>query len=85
MHCGVANAAFAASPDLGNFSGNKVGDKDEASTKSLWGAKSGRAAQIWENRAGFTFFYGPGEAQLAQVGAKVNLAPPAGTAGGHNP
>ena len=31
--------------------------------------------QAWKDRPGFTFFQGPGETQLIQSGARVNLAP----------
>ena len=82
---------FAASTDLGNFSGTKQGDKEyEAMVTRIHdvvlrhGIRLG-GPQAWENRAGFSFFQGPGEAQLIQLGAKVNLAPPAATDGGHNP
>jgi len=30
--------------------------------------------QAWKDRPGFTFFQGPGETQLIQSGARVNLA-----------
>jgi hypothetical protein len=31
--------------------------------------------QAWKGRPGFSFFQGPGETQLIQVGAHVNLLP----------
>ncbi|HTW64983.1 MAG TPA: aldolase/citrate lyase family protein [Bryobacteraceae bacterium] len=88
---GVANAEkiasvpgvdviFAASVDLGNFSGHKQGDPEyEALVKRIHdvtlahGIKLG-GPQSWNNRAGFTFFQGPGETQLIRIGAKVNLS-----------
>jgi hypothetical protein len=30
--------------------------------------------QAWKDRAGFTFFQGPGETQLIRIGAKANLS-----------
>lgn len=88
---GVANAEkiasvpgidviFAASVDLGNFSGHKQGDPQyEALVKRIHdvtlahGIKLG-GPQAWNNRAGFTFFQGPGETQLIRIGAKANLS-----------
>jgi len=88
---GVANAEkiasvpgvdviFAASVDLGNFSGHKQGDPAyEALVKRIHdvtlehGIKLG-GPQFWNNRAGFSFFQGPGEAQLIRIGAKSNLS-----------
>ncbi len=88
---GVANAEkiasvpgvdviFAASVDLGNFSGHKQGDPQyEALVKRIHdvtlahGIKLG-GPQAWKDRAGFTFFQGPGETQLIRIGAKANLS-----------
>jgi 2-keto-3-deoxy-L-rhamnonate aldolase RhmA len=88
---GVANAEkiasvpgidviFAASVDLGNFSGHKQGDPEyDALVKRIHdvtlahGIKLG-GPQAWNNRAGFTFFQGPGEAQLIRIGGKANLS-----------
>ncbi len=88
---GVANAEkiasvpgvdviFAASVDLGNFSGHKQGDPEyEALVKRIHdvtlqhGIKLG-GPQAWNTRAGFTFFQGPGEAQLIRIGAKASLS-----------
>ncbi len=71
---------FAASVDLGNFSGHKQGDPEyDALVKRIHdvtlahGIKLG-GPQAWNNRAGFTFFQGPGEAQLVRIGAKANLS-----------
>jgi len=70
---------FAASVDLGNFSGHKQGDPDyEALVKRIHdvtlahGIRLG-GPQAWKDRPGFTFFQGPGEAQLIRLGAKSNL------------
>jgi 2-keto-3-deoxy-L-rhamnonate aldolase RhmA len=72
---------FAASTDLGNFSGYKQGDKEyEALVTRIHdvvlehGIRLG-GPQAWMDRPGFTFFQAPGEPQLIQMGAKVNLAP----------
>jgi 4-hydroxy-2-oxoheptanedioate aldolase len=71
---------FAASVDLGNFSGHKQGDPQyEALVKRIHdttlqhGIRLG-GPQSWNNRAGFTFFQGPGETQLIRIGAKANLS-----------
>jgi 2-keto-3-deoxy-L-rhamnonate aldolase RhmA len=72
---------FAASTDLGNFSGHKQGDKEyEAMVTRIHdvtlqhGIRLG-GPQAWKDRPGFTFFQAPGEPQILQLGAKVNLAP----------
>jgi 2-keto-3-deoxy-L-rhamnonate aldolase RhmA len=88
---GVANAEkiasvpgvdviFAASVDLGNFSGHKQGDTEyEALVKRVHDVtlqheiKLG-GPQAWNNRQGFSFFQGPGETQLIRIGAKSNLS-----------
>jgi len=71
---------FAASTDLGNFSGHRQGEKEyEALVTRIHdvtlahGIRLG-GPQAWKNRPGFTFFQGPGETQLIQAGARVNLA-----------
>jgi len=72
---------FAASTDLGNFSGHRQGDKEyEALVTRIHdvtlqhGIRLG-GPQAWKDRPGFTFFQGPGETQLIQSGARMNLAP----------
>src|SRR3989449_8546530 len=72
---------FAASTDLGNFSGHRQGDKEyEALVTRIHhatlqhGIRLG-GPQAWKDRPGFTFFQGPGETQLIQCGAQVNLGP----------
>jgi 2-keto-3-deoxy-L-rhamnonate aldolase RhmA len=90
---GVANAEkiaavpgidviFAASGDLGNFSGHKQGEPEyEALVTRIHdvtlkaGIKLG-GPQFWKNRPGYTFFQAPGETELIQAGAKVNLGIP---------
>ncbi|HEX5228083.1 MAG TPA: aldolase/citrate lyase family protein [Bryobacteraceae bacterium] len=71
---------FAASVDLGNFSGKKQGDPEyEALVKRIHdvtlahGIKLG-GPQSWNTKPGFTFFQGPGETQLIRIGAKANLS-----------
>jgi 2-keto-3-deoxy-L-rhamnonate aldolase RhmA len=82
---------FAASTDLGNFSGHKQGDKEyEAMVTRIHdvtlehGIRLG-GPQAWKDRPerpGFTFFQAPGEPQLIKLGAQVNLVPNAAQAGG---
>jgi 2-keto-3-deoxy-L-rhamnonate aldolase RhmA len=89
---GVENAAkiadvpgidviFAASTDLGNFSGYKQGDPQyEALVTRIHdvtlkaGIRLG-GPLMWKDRPGFTFFQGPGETALIKSGAQVTLAP----------
>ena len=88
---GVENAAkiadvpgidviFAASTDLGNFSGTKQGDAQyEAMVTRIHdvtlkaGIRLG-GPLMWKDRPGFTFFQGPGETALIKSGAQVTLA-----------
>ena len=70
---------FAASVDLGNFSGHKQGDPEyEALVKRIHdvtlahGIRLG-GPQAWNKKPGFSFFQGPGETQLIRIGAKSNL------------
>jgi 2-keto-3-deoxy-L-rhamnonate aldolase RhmA len=70
---------FAASTDLGNFSGHKQGDPEyEAMVKRIHdvtlahGIKLG-GPQAWKDRPGFTFFQAPSETALIRLGAQVNL------------
>src|SRR5438477_752232 len=78
---------FAASTDLGNFSGHRQGDKEyEALVARIHDVTLEHrirlgGPQAWKDRPGFTFFQGLGETQLIQLGARVNLAGnPAGEA-----
>jgi 2-keto-3-deoxy-L-rhamnonate aldolase RhmA len=83
---------FAASTDLGNFSGLKQGDPGyEQMVKRIHdvtlahGVKLG-GPQAWKNRAGFTFFQAPGETQILRLGAQANLgSTPAGAKPGVAP
>src|SRR6266566_3268767 len=85
---------FAASTDLGNFSGHRQGDKEyEALVTRIHdvtlqhGLRLG-GPQGWKDRPGFTFFQGPGETQLIWAGAQANLSTnpaQAGTAAGVAP
>src|SRR5579872_1716297 len=72
---------FAASTDLGNFSGHKQGDKEyEAMVSRIHdvtlehGIRLG-GPQAWKERPGFTFFQAPTDIALIREGAKVNLSP----------
>jgi 2-keto-3-deoxy-L-rhamnonate aldolase RhmA len=73
------DVVFAASTDLGNFSGYKQGDpRYEALVTRIHDEtlKAGRklgGPQAWKDRPGFTFFQGPGETNLIQLGAKASL------------
>jgi 4-hydroxy-2-oxoheptanedioate aldolase len=70
---------FAASTDLGNFSGLKQGDPGyENMVKRIHDVTLQHkialgGPQAWKNRPGFTFFQAPGEAQILRLGAQVNL------------
>jgi 2-keto-3-deoxy-L-rhamnonate aldolase RhmA len=70
---------FAASVDLGNFSGHKQTDPEyEALVKRIHDVTLQHnirlgGPQAWKDRPGFTFFQGPGETQLIRLGAKANL------------
>lgn len=76
---------FAASTDLGNFSGHRQGEKEyEALVTRIHdvtlqhGIRLG-GPQAWKGRPGFTFFQAPGETELIRAGARLNLT---GNAGG---
>lgn len=95
---GVANAKeiaavpgidviFAASGDLGNFSGHKQGEPEyEALVTTIHdvtlkaGIKLG-GPLMWQKREGFSFFQGPGEGTLLKSGAQVLLGTPANHGG----
>jgi 2-keto-3-deoxy-L-rhamnonate aldolase RhmA len=70
---------FAASTDLGNFSGLKQGDAGyETMVKRIHDVTLSHkislgGPQAWKNRAGFTFFQAPGESVILKLGAQVNL------------
>jgi len=71
---------FAASTDLGNFSGRRQGEKEyEAMVTRIHDVTLQHrlrlgGPQAWKGRPGFSFFQGPGETQLIQAGAHVNLS-----------
>lgn len=84
---------FAASTDLGNFSGHKQGDKEyEAMVTRIHDVTLEHrirlgGPQAWKDRPdrpGFTFFQAPGEPALIKLGAQVNLSPNATQAAGHS-
>src|ERR1700730_296404 len=82
---------FAASSDLGNFSGHRQGEKEyEALVTKIrdvtlqHGLRLG-GPQAWKDRPGFTFFQAPGETQLIQAGAQVTLSSNPAQRGGHGP
>ena len=70
---------FAASTDLGNFSGLKQGEPGyETMVKRIHDVTLQHhialgGPQAWKRRPGFTFFQAPGEAQLIKLGAQSNL------------
>jgi 2-keto-3-deoxy-L-rhamnonate aldolase RhmA len=70
---------FAASTDLGNFSGLKQGDPGyETMVKRIHDVTLQHkialgGPQAWKGRPGFTFFQAPSEAQILRLGAQVNL------------
>jgi 2-keto-3-deoxy-L-rhamnonate aldolase RhmA len=87
---GVANAKeiaavpgidviFAASTDLGNFSGTRQGDpKYEAMVTTIHDTTLNAGIRLggplaWKGRPGFTFLQGPGETALIRSGAQVSL------------
>jgi 2-keto-3-deoxy-L-rhamnonate aldolase RhmA len=87
---GVANAEkiaavpgidviFAASTDLGNFSGSKQGEPQyEALVTRIKDATLARGLKLggplaWKARPGFSFFQGPGETVLINQGAQAVL------------
>ena len=70
---------FAASGDLGNFSGHKQGEPEydsliarihDVTLKA--GVKLG-GPQTWKDRPGYTFFQAPPDWMLLQAGAQANL------------
>lgn len=73
------DAIFAASTDLGSFSGLKQGDpKYEAMVTKIHDAvlKAGKklgGPLAWKERNGYTFFQAPGESTLLRAGVKVTL------------
>jgi 2-keto-3-deoxy-L-rhamnonate aldolase RhmA len=89
---GVANAEkiaavpgidviFAASTDLGNFSGHKQGEPPyEALVTRIRDVTLARGLKLggplaWRSRSGYSFFQGPGESVLINAGAQGILKP----------
>lgn len=78
------DVVFAASTDLGNFSGFRQADpRYEALVTQIHDAteKAGKklgGPHAWMDRDGFVFFQGPGETALIRTGAQLSLK----TAGG---
>jgi 4-hydroxy-2-oxoheptanedioate aldolase len=73
------DVVFAASTDLGSFSGLRQGDpKYEAMVTTIHDAtlRAGLALggpQAWSNRDGFTFFQAPSEAAFIRLGVRSSL------------
>jgi 2-keto-3-deoxy-L-rhamnonate aldolase RhmA len=78
---------FAASTDLGSFSGFKQGDpRYEALVTKIHDATLAAGKKLggplaWKQRAGFSFFQGPGETALIKSGAQAALGSPAAVSG----
>jgi 2-keto-3-deoxy-L-rhamnonate aldolase RhmA len=81
------DVVFAASTDLGSFSGLRQGDPkyEEMVTRihdaTLKAGKKLGGPLAWKDRHGYTFFQGPGEAALIRSGAKLALGNPAAVEG----
>jgi 2-keto-3-deoxy-L-rhamnonate aldolase RhmA len=73
------DVVFAASTDLGSFSGLRQGDKDyEAMVDAVHDAtlEAGRklgGPLAWRNRAGFSFFQAPTESTFIRLGVQRSL------------
>lgn len=84
-----SDVVFAASGDLGSFSGYERTDPrymklvNEIKDKTLAAGKILAGPAAWRGREGFLFFQGPSEGSLIGSGAKLALgeAPPAGRRG----
>jgi 2-keto-3-deoxy-L-rhamnonate aldolase RhmA len=81
------DVVFAASTDLGSFSGLRQGEADyEAMVTAIHDATLGAGRKLggplaWGNRDGFTFFQAPTEATFIRMGVERALAEaPSGTA-----
>lgn len=70
---------FAASTDLGNFSGHRQGEPEyESMVKTIHDVTLKHniylgGPQAWKDRPGFSFFQAPGETQLIRLGGQMNL------------
>jgi len=73
------DVVFAASTDLGNFSGFHIGEPGyEALVTRIHDETLGHGRKLggplmWKDRPGFTFFQGPGETALIKAGAQGTL------------
>ena len=73
------DVVFVASTDLGSFSGFRQGEAEyEALVTKILNATSRAGLKVggplaWKNRAGYSFFQGPGETSLIRSGAQVAL------------
>ncbi len=73
------DVVFAASTDLGNFSGYRQGDAQyekmvtRIHDETLKAGRKLGGPLAWKDRAGFTFFQGPGETVLLKSGVKTLL------------
>jgi len=73
------DVVFAASTDLGSFSGLRQGDKDyEAMVEAIKDATLGAKRRLggplaWGNRDGFSFFQAPPEASYIRLGVQRTL------------
>ena len=73
------DVVFAASTDLGNFSGFHIGEPGYESLvtrihdETLGHGRRLGGPLMWKDRAGFTFFQGPGETVLIKSGAQATL------------
>lgn len=85
------DVVFAASTDIGSFSGLRQGDpKYEALITKIHDdvLKADRklgGPLAWKSRHGFTFFQGPGEAGLIRTGVEMTLKGSAAPAGRQRP
>ncbi len=74
------DVVFAASTDLGSFSGLKQGDpKYEAMVTKIHDTVLKNSRKLggplaWKERNGYTFLQGPGETSLIRAGAKLALS-----------
>jgi 2-keto-3-deoxy-L-rhamnonate aldolase RhmA len=79
------DVVFAASTDLGSFSGTRQGDNTyEGMVTKIHDAtlKAGRklgGPQAWSTRAGFSFFQAPTEATFIRLGVRQSLQSSAGS------
>ena len=77
------DVVFAASTDLGNFSGYRQGDAQyekmvtRIHDETLKAGRKLGGPFAWKDRQGFSFFQAPGETALLKSGVKVLLGAPA--------